>query len=114
MNDSQNLPADGMNRRHFLKAAALGTTAVMSGPLAFGDPSETSPVSVHSPVRDHLSKFEEVTIAELQTAMSAGSLNSVSLTRHYLRQIDRLDHSGPALKSVLELNPDALAIAHDL
>jgi len=52
--------------------------------------------------------FEESTIVELQTRMRAGALDSATLTRTYLQRIAAIDRAGPALHSVIELNPDAL------
>ena len=50
-------------------------------------------------------------IATLSQALSGGTLSAAALTDHYLRRIAALDARGPALHSVLELNPDARAIA---
>lgn len=46
--------------------------------------------------------------------MAAGRCTARSLTQAYLRRIEALDRRGPTLRSVLELNPDALAIADAL
>jgi amidase len=56
--------------------------------------------------------FNEATVLQLQSAMASGRLSSVELTAFYLRRIQALDEHGPRLNSVLEINPDALAIAH--
>lgn len=53
-----------------------------------------------------LSDIEEATIAELQAAMEARRLSSRILVRTYLHRIEKLD---PQLKSIIEVNPDALA-----
>lgn len=55
--------------------------------------------------------FEEATVADLQTRMQAGTLTARALTEAYLARIRALD---PQLRSVLEVNPDALAIADAL
>jgi len=52
--------------------------------------------------------IEEVTITELQARMKTGALTARALTEAYLARIKKLD---PKLRSVLEVNPDALAIA---
>ena len=54
---------------------------------------------------------EEASIAELQAAMAAGRVTSRRLVELYLARIEALDRRGPTLRSVLEINPDALAIA---
>lgn len=43
--------------------------------------------------------------------MQAGTLSAVSLARQYLARIARLDKAGPHINAVIEVNPDALAIA---
>ena len=55
--------------------------------------------------------YEEATIAQLQAQMGSGALTSQALTSAYLQRIAALDAAGPALNSVIELNPDALAEA---
>jgi amidase len=58
--------------------------------------------------------MEEMTIAQLQDAMEAGALTARGLVEMYLERIERFDRQGPALNAVIELNPDALAIAESL
>lgn len=71
--------------------------------------------------------MEELTILEMQHRMAAGdpsagselalnavkgqALTAVGLTESYLRRIREIDQAGPRLNSVIEINPDALAIA---
>ncbi len=55
--------------------------------------------------------LEETTIALIQDAMKAGRLSSRGVTQAYLDRIGMLDRQGPALRAVLETNPDALTIA---
>jgi amidase len=54
---------------------------------------------------------EEATIAGLQAEMAAGRLTAVALTEAYLARIAALDRAGPGLNAIIELNPDARAIA---
>jgi amidase len=56
----------------------------------------------------------ERSVAELQAAMSDGTCTARQITEAYLARIDALDRSGPTLRSVLAVNPDALAIADAL
>ncbi|PIE36530.1 hypothetical protein CSA56_00155 [candidate division KSB3 bacterium] len=58
--------------------------------------------------------MEEYTIAELQQKMSTGAYTARTITEAYLTRIEQLDKQGPALHAVIELNPDALAIADSL
>ncbi len=55
--------------------------------------------------------LEEITIAELQEGMKSGKYTARGITEKYLARIDTADKRGPAVNSVIELNPDALAIA---
>lgn len=56
----------------------------------------------------------EVGVAELQRRMSAGTTTSRALVDQYLARIDAVDRVGPALRSIIELNPDARTIADGL
>jgi amidase len=56
--------------------------------------------------------FNEKTIAQLQRLVATGRTSAVELTFFYLRRIQALDEHGPRLNSVLEINPDALSMAH--
>src|SRR5437762_10854832 len=58
--------------------------------------------------------IHEATIQELQAALDDGRLTSMRLTRHFLERIEAYDRSGPRLNAVLEVNPDAFAIAEAL
>jgi amidase len=52
--------------------------------------------------------YAETDVADLQARMSAGELDSTTLTQAYLQRIAALDRAGPRLRAVIELNPDAL------
>jgi amidase len=58
--------------------------------------------------------MEEYTIVELQVLQQTGVQTARSLTEQYLERINQIDQNGPALNSVIELNPDALSIAAEL
>ncbi len=64
--------------------------------------------------RGPFSHLEEITIHELQAEMESGQLTSQRLTEMYIERIRALDQSGPTLRSVIEINPDALDIAKGL
>lgn len=59
-------------------------------------------------------ELDEVGIAQLQKAMESGKYTARSIVEMYLKRIGEIDRGGPALRSVLEINPDALAIADQL
>lgn len=58
--------------------------------------------------------MEEMDIDGLQSAMTSGQYTSRQLCQLYLNRITEIDRNGPMLNSVIELNPDALAIADGL
>ncbi|HYW24451.1 MAG TPA: amidase [Terriglobales bacterium] len=55
--------------------------------------------------------LQEATVADLAAAMTDGRLTAVALAERYLDRIERLDRRGPSLRSVIEVNPDAVEIA---
>ncbi len=58
--------------------------------------------------------LNEATVVQLQSMMASGQLTSVRLTQYYIDRIIGLDQNGPGVNAVMELNPDALAIAKSL
>jgi amidase len=98
-----------VNRRAFLGAGALGAAALGSLGRA-ADISEDSNLQPNEVAGD----IVEATIADLQAAMSTGKLTAVGLVQKYLARIHKIDQHGPQVNAVLELNPDALAIARVL
>jgi Asp-tRNA(Asn)/Glu-tRNA(Gln) amidotransferase A subunit family amidase len=53
----------------------------------------------------------EKSVAELQDAMTTGGLTSQDITREYLARLSIYDRSGPTFRSVLSINPRAIADA---
>lgn len=104
-----------MDRRRFLGtgAAAGAGFALGSGACA---PSDTSPGGSNARVSTEIPSFEldEVTVSELQAAMASGERSARSITELYLGRIEALDGQGPELRSIIEVNPDALQIADEL
>ena len=102
-----------MNRRQLLQAAAgtgaagganTITAAITPATTAATPPLNTNP---HDAGFDWL----EACAADLQQAMAQGRTSALGLLRAYSERINRLDAAGPHLASVLELNPDAEALA---
>lgn len=62
---------------------------------------------------DHF-KLAELTIPQLQRGMGEGKWTAVSLTKAYLKRIEKLDKNGPQINSVIEVNPDAVEMAREL
>ena len=59
-------------------------------------------------------EFDEATISGLQERMKSGEISARSLTQAYLDRITEIDKNGPAINSVIEVNPDAMSIAEAL
>lgn len=59
----------------------------------------------------HAFELDELGIADLSEGLKQGRYTAVQLTRLYLKRIEEIDRRGPQLRSVIEINPDALAIA---
>ena len=53
----------------------------------------------------------EKTVTELQEAMSRGVTTSEDITREYLARLSQYDRNGPTFRSVLSINPRAVAEA---
>src|SRR2546423_13142751 len=99
-----------LTRRKFLHSGALAGTLAVAAPALVRAANDAAPVA--PAVKSF--ELEEITIAELQTAMQAGKWTARELVRKYLARIDEVDKRGPAINSVIELNPDAEQIADAL
>jgi len=102
-----------MNRRTFVRngvVVGISLASVKGAPANASSCPDASP-AVMAPAPFEL---DERTVAELQSDMAIGKYSAHSLARKYLDRIDDIDKRGPAINSVIELNPDALSIATDL
>lgn len=102
-----------MNRRNFIKSS---TAAGVISTLGIGTASaisENPSTSVETNSKDQFD-LNEVTVTQLQEMMQSEKLSSKSLTKMYLRRIEEIDKKGPKLNAVIEINPDAIAIATSL
>jgi amidase len=59
-------------------------------------------------------ELEEATIEQLQQGLASKKWSARDLAEKYLARIAMLDRHGPAVNSVIELNPDALSLADEL
>jgi len=75
--------------------------------LAFGS-------SAMAATRTSTSAHPQPSAADLAAALAAGTLSAEALVRDCLARIAAIDRSGPRIRSVIELNPDAVAIAKAL
>jgi amidase len=81
---------------------------------AFRPAASVAPTSAPAQAAAARFDLEEATIADLQQRLQTGRDTSRSLVEKYLARIDAVDRNGPALHSIIETNPDALAIADRL
>lgn len=96
--------AEGPSRRGFLKTSIVGgVTATLLPTLAGAE--------VPAPAAVPTFELEEISISDLQNGMKSGNYTARSIAEKYLTRIDTIDKRGPAINSIIELNPDALAAA---
>lgn len=88
------------SRRRFLQTGVVGTL------------SAALPSANNSKADESINTY--LSISEMQANLKSGRLTARSLTDFYLANIEAIDRKGPSLKSVIETNPDALAIADEL
>jgi amidase len=101
-----------MNRKEFFKNTTL-TVAGLSSLITASCNNQSSETKTGEKASTPSDNFElnEATITELQEKMASGKYNSVQITTLYLQRIEAIDKKGHTLNAVIELNPDALAIA---
>ena len=101
---------NGRNRRNFIRTGLfVGAGAVGLPVLHAADQSGCPPAT-------DVAAFEldEITIRQLADGMSSGKYTARAITEKYLARIEAIDRRGPALNSMIEINPDALEIAEKL
>jgi amidase len=106
-----------MDRRDFVRLGAVAVAFALRGTRLSADIiTDRTPRSRQSNHAFYNAPFalDEATVADLQSAMASGRMTARSITRQYIDRIQTLDRTGPALRAVLEVNPDALSIADTL
>ena len=103
-----------ISRRSFLRTSAIGGLAATVGGVGAAAvsaaPEDTKKKrGGRSDVPPF--QFDNATVADLQTSLQAGRLTSKKLCEAYLERIESIDKRGPALRAVIELNPQALEMA---
>lgn len=106
-----------MDRRGFIGASVaggLGAVAAASGcaPERGSDGSAVGTADGATAVPSF--ELDEVTVDQLQASMASGERTARSIAESYLERIEALDGQGTELRSIIETNPDALAIADEL
>ena len=92
-----------VTRRKFLGTTALSSAALLGGGVTSLFQRSASAAGGFD--------FVERSIPELQAAMASGQLTSHDLTQGYIRRMQSLN---PTLNAVIEVNPNAIAIATQL
>src|SRR5262249_60489996 len=96
-----------LNRREFVRnTLAVGTSAALAAPFAQRQNTAAA--------RPKAFELDEMTISQLQEGMKSGRFTARSLAEKYLSRINEIDKGGPRVNSVIEVNPEALAIADAL
>jgi amidase len=93
---------------HLLVAMAL--TAASFG---FTTPGRGGPVPA-APQADRTFSYIEPTLDDVRTALVTRSLSCEELVQGYLDRIEAYDRQGPTLRSIIQVNPDALDDARAL
>jgi amidase len=98
-----------LSRRGFVKSGLLGGLAAAALPtLTFAEKSFVSSAA-HSNILSF--ELEEKRISELAEGMASGKYTARSIVEDYLDRIEDIDRDGPNLRSIIELNPEAIDIA---
>ena len=103
-----------MKRRHFIRTATLAALAVpVIATEACHSRMSSEPGVVHGDKADDFA-FNEISIDDIRKKMEGGEITARSLAETFLKRIELIDRDGIGLKSVIEVNPDALSIASQL
>ena len=109
-----------MKRRNFITnstLAAAGLTTLLAASCTTSSSDKKEETSAADSKDDPIAigfELNEITISELQDKMAKGEYSSEKITQLYLERIAAIDKKGPELNAVIELNPDALAIAKSM
>ena len=111
MSEKKNKAKFSASRRKFFGTTVGGSAALALAPLlpALAAARERTPDPLPSGIKSF--ELDELTISDLQEGMKSGRFTARSLVEKYSNRIDEIDKRGPAINSVIELNPDALSIA---
>jgi amidase len=100
-----------LDRRSLLRYGAIGGALAAVAP-ALSRAESAEPAAGNPPVPSF--ELDEASIGEFQMRMEAGQDTARSIARKYLSRIEALDRRGPSIRSILEINPDAVSIAESL
>ena len=102
-----------MDRRAFLRTTAAGGAGLTAN-FACSPSASESPSAAGAQGEIPPFEFDEITVDDLQRMMESGEHTARSITQAYIERIEALDRQGPELRSMIEINPDALEIADEL
>jgi amidase len=101
-----------MKRRTFLTTATLASaglsTLLISSCINDSKDNKKQEAVVDS---DMAFELDEETIGSLREKLASGEYTAEQLVQLYLNRIEAIDKNGAQLNSVIEINPDAIAIA---
>lgn len=106
-------PSNLTSRRKFLQNAVTASTAAAAYP-ALAAAREISRPASSAAAEVKPFELDEITITELQDGMNSGKFSARSLVEKYTARVNEIDKQGPAVNAVIELNPEAEAIADAL
>ena len=92
-----------LSRRDVLKLGAGAVAGAAALSVVRSLPAAAAPTNLN-----------EMTVAQMQASMASHQLSSLDLVNYYLTRIKTIDQAGPTVNSVIEVNPDATAIAQSL
>ena len=99
--------------RHFVQLlTVVGTFSLVAGCKTWATPVASTLSAAQSGTAQI--DVEEFSLADAQKKLASGELSSRALTQGYLDRIAAIDHAGPKLNAVIEVNPDALKNADTL
>ena len=103
-----------MERRSFLTTATLATAGI--GTFLTSSCSNKEKTGEDDLKDEGVEDFvlDEETISSLSGKLKSGEYTSEKLVELYLKRIEEIDKKGLALNAVIEVNPDALALAKNL
>ncbi|HYJ80792.1 MAG TPA: amidase [Longimicrobiaceae bacterium] len=101
-----------MDRRTFLQQGVAGGLAVAASPAFPRSVSAETAGAAAAPPRAF--ELEETSVADLRAAMRSGRLTARGIAEQYLARIQEVDRRPGGTNAVIEVNPEALAIAEAL
>lgn len=101
-----------IDRRQFISTTAVSAVGLSLGTSCTPEASDRTASGAAYAVPPFV--LDEIDVAALQKSMETGERTSASITDLYLGRIEALNLKGARLHAIIEVNPDALAIAKAL